>query len=51
VPQGEAIGAYDEVLRRFGSVGDRSIEEQLALALSNKAYALKELGRLDEAVS
>ena len=45
----ESVGAYDEVIARFGASDDPSIQEQVAKASVNKGAALGQLGRRDEA--
>ena len=47
----DAVGAWDEVLRRFGTTAVETDLEPFALALGNKGSALVALQRLDEALA
>ena len=47
----DAVGAWDEVIRRFGATAVETHLEPLALALGNKGNALVALQRLDEALA
>ena len=47
----DAVGAWDEVIRRFGATAVETDLEPLALALGNKGNALVALQRLDEALA
>ena len=47
----DAVGAWDEVVRRFGATAVETDLEPVALALGNKGDALVALQRLDEALA
>jgi len=47
----EAVAAWDEIIRRFGSSDAPADREQVSLALVNKAKALSELGRATDALA
>ena len=47
----DAVGAWDEVIRRFGATAVEIDLEPVALALGNKGTALVALQRLDEALA
>ena len=47
----DAVGAWDEVVRRFGATAVETDLEPVALALGNKGGALVALQRLDEALA
>jgi tetratricopeptide (TPR) repeat protein len=47
----EAIRAYDEVLRRFGSMSTTALQDPLVKALANKGMTLERLGQNDDALS
>jgi len=47
----EELGAYDEVLRRFGEATKLSLREQVAMALFNKGITLGALNRSEEEIA
>jgi tetratricopeptide (TPR) repeat protein len=46
----EAIGAYDDLVRRFGDSPAAALQEWVAKALFNKGFALGTLNRCEEAI-
>ena len=46
----EAIGAYSEVIERFGRSDDLSTEVTVAMAMFNKGVGLRDLGRTADEV-
>ena len=45
----EAIAVYDDMVRRFGTAGEPTLRQQVAMALVNKGDTLDDLGRVAEA--
>jgi hypothetical protein len=46
----EAIGAYEEVVTRFGEAPEAAVREQVAMALRGKGVGLGQLGRGEEEI-
>jgi hypothetical protein len=46
-----AIAVYDEVIERFGAASERDLRHIVAQTLRNKASALADLGRSEEAIA